>query len=129
MKSQYNKSILQFLRNIRQHYFLICITQPKMTFLLPLLPYKRTDIEIGSCRQHDFFILLRWVRPWIAFDFKIKLKNKHFLLHSVNQVFAYKTQADQFWLNFLNNMSQPLAKKNTKKGQISIELIAALKNS
>ena len=39
----------------------------KHPFLPSLWPYRSRDFEIGSCRQHGSFILLRWVRPWIVF--------------------------------------------------------------
>ena len=41
-----------------------------------------TELEAlkqGGCREHGFFILLRYVRPWIVFNFKIILKRKHFV--------------------------------------------------
>ena len=31
--------------------------------LLSLQPYERRDLEIGSCRQRSFFILLGWMPP------------------------------------------------------------------
>ena len=40
--------------------------------LLSLRPYGSRDFEKGSCRQNGFFILLRWVRPWIAFGHCLK---------------------------------------------------------
>ena len=50
-----------------------------------LWSYRSRDFEIGTCRQHRFFILLRWVRPWIVFNFKIILKRKHFFFTSREQ--------------------------------------------
>ena len=32
-----------------------------------LRPWGSKNFEIASCRQHGSFILLWWVRPWIAF--------------------------------------------------------------
>ena len=43
------------------------INKGKRTRLLSLRPYGSRDFEIGSCRQHGFFILLRCVHPWIVF--------------------------------------------------------------
>ena len=40
-------------------------------YLLSLEPCGSRDFEIGSRRRQGFFILLRWVRPWIVFNFKI----------------------------------------------------------
>ena len=34
-------------------------------------PYGSRDFEIGSCRQHGLFTLLRLMRPLIVFNFKI----------------------------------------------------------
>ena len=42
-----------------------------------------------------FFILLQWVRPGIAFNFKVILKRKHSFLLNMNHIFADKTQADK----------------------------------
>lgn len=35
--------------------------------LLSVRPYVSRNFEIGTCHQHRLFILLWWVRPWIAF--------------------------------------------------------------
>ena len=42
-------------------------TKINETRLLSLRPYGIRDVEIGSCRQHGFFILLRWVCLWMIF--------------------------------------------------------------
>ena len=45
----------------------------KHPFLLSLLPYWSREFEIANCRQHNFFILLRWVRPWIVSEHCLKI--------------------------------------------------------
>ena len=45
----------------------------KYPFLLSLLPFGSREFEIASCRQYDFFILLRWVCPWIVSEHCLKM--------------------------------------------------------
>ena len=47
-------------------FFALGWTKVNEEQLLSLRPYKNRDFEIGSRRQHGFFILLWWVRPWIV---------------------------------------------------------------
>ena len=55
------------------HFFCFILEAPflvnegKQRATLSLRPYRSRDLEKGSCQQNDFFILLRWVRPWIVF--------------------------------------------------------------
>ena len=39
------------------------VNEGKRGATLYLRPYRSRDLEIDSCQQNDFFILLRWVRP------------------------------------------------------------------
>ena len=58
------------------------------TVLMSLRPCRSKDFEIGGCRQQSFFILLRWVRPWIVFvDCLKNFKNK---LLSHESIFCLK---------------------------------------
>ena len=60
--------------------------------LLSLRTYERGGFEIGSCCQHGFFILLRWVRLWIV--------SGHCLKNFLNDL--KRKQTFYFtWINFL----------------------------
>ena len=51
------------------HFFCFILEAPflvnegKRRAALYLRPYRSRDLEIDSCQQNDFFILLRWVCP------------------------------------------------------------------
>ena len=57
-----------------------------------LRPYRNRDFEIGSCCQHVFFILLRWVRPWIVFLHCLRGPAKwHFIYFSRAVIILFST--------------------------------------
>ena len=49
---------------------------------MPLRPYGSWDFDIGSCSQHGFFALLRWVHPWIGFG---NCLNNFWIIWNVNK--------------------------------------------
>ena len=50
----------------------VLVNEGKRRATLYLRPYQSRDLEIDSCQQNDFFILLRWARPWTVFVHYLK---------------------------------------------------------
>ena len=67
-------------------------------FLLSLQPHRSRDFEIGSCRQHVLFILLRWVHPWI-----VSLDCLKKILNTLRTKIVYETDFRDF-REFLPNL-------------------------